>query len=115
MTIRILKNSLNKFALTNLLDRSIFTSRTYEFTFVNESTNDSQTLSLTPAIDVNVFEFQITEGTDITFSLDGSYIYTINEVNVTSNFLCEGNLRVVSSVVANPSPAYINQVTVYNG
>lgn len=119
MTIAIHKGILNEFALSNILDRSLYTDRTYKFKFINKSTNVSQNLVLVPTVGGNRYKFELTEGTDITFST-GFYeweLYEVEDITLNENLLCEGFLKVYDTRTAPTTPTALNNKTyiVYNG
>jgi len=117
MTIAIQKNQFNEFSISNALDKSIFSSRTYLFKFIGGSTKVEQTLVLAPTISGNRFNFSLTEGIDITFNELGFYEWELYEVNGTNNLLCNGFLKVYETVTAPITPTALNGKTyiVYNG
>ena len=117
MTIAIQKASSNTFSLSNILVKSIYSSRTYIFKFIGGSTKVEQTLVLAPTISGNRFNFSLTEGLDITFNELGFYEWELYEVNGTNNLLCNGFLKVYETVTAPITPTALNGKTyiVYNG
>lgn len=117
MTIAIQKNQYNEFSISNALDKSEFSSRTYIFKFIGGSTKVEQTLVLVPTISGNRFNFALTEGTDITFTNLGLYEWQLYEVNVTENLLCNGFMKVYETVTAPITPTALDGKTyiVYNG
>jgi len=120
MTIAIHKGILNEFALSNILDKSIYTARTYKFSFIGGSTKVTQTLTLVPTIAGNRYTFEITEGTDITFTNKGQYeweLYEVEDITLNENLLCDGFMKVFDTRTAPTTPTALNGKTyvVYNG
>ena len=108
MTIRIQKGQSNEFSLSYLDDKSIFTSKTYEFTFTNDTSLNSQTLALVPTINGDRYDFVLIEGTDVTFTLLGFWSYVVKEVDgLNKNTLAEGKMKVVE-VQVDPTTPNIN-------
>lgn len=120
MTIAIHKGILNEFALSYILDKSIYTARTYKFSFIGGSTKETQTLVLVPTVASNRYSFTLTEGTDITFTNDGFYeweLYEVEDITLNENLLCEGFMKVYNTRTAPITPTALNNKTykVYNG
>lgn len=117
MTIAIQKASSNEFSLSNILVKSIYSSRTYLFKFIGGSTKVEQSLVLVPVVSDNRFTFTLIEGTDITFNELGFYEWELYEVDGGENLLCNGFLKVFETVTAPTTPTALNGQTykVYNG
>lgn len=111
MTIRIQKSTTNNFSLSNCLDRSVYASRTYRMAFTNDTTKDSYSLVIVPTVSGNRFDFEIVEGTDVTFDGNGFYTWVLYEVNGSENELCRGKMKVVSTRATPSIPSAISNQT----
>ena len=114
MTIAIHKGILNEFALSYILDKSIYTARTYKFSFIGGSTKETQTLVLVPTVAGNRYSFTLTEGTDITFTNDGFYeweLYEVEDITLNENLLCEGFMKVYNTRTAPTTPTALDGKT----
>jgi hypothetical protein len=117
MTIAIQKASSNDFSLSNILVKSIYSSRTYLFKFIGGQTKGTQTLALVPTVSDNRFTFTLIEGTDITFTELGFYDWELYEVDGSENLLCSGFMKVYDTRTVPTTPTALDGQTyvVYNG
>lgn len=111
MTILVQKAQSNDISLSNVLDKSIYASRTYRIDFICDQTKVSQSLVITPTLNSNRCDFTIIEGTDITFTLVGFYNWELYEVNGGDNLLCEGKMKVIDTRTAPTTPSAISSET----
>lgn len=113
MTILIQKGQSNNFSLSNILDRSIYSTRTYRMDFTSDQTKVEQTLVVTPTQDENRFDFTLVEGTDITFDLVGFYTWELYEIDGGENLLCSGKMKVIETRTSPTTPTVIDTPETY--
>lgn len=114
MTILIQKAQSNTIALSNCLDNSLYTDRTYKFKFICDQSKVEQELTLVATININRFQFTLVEGTDITFDLLGFYnweLYEVEDITLNENLLCEGKMKVIEVRTAATTPTALDNNT----
>lgn len=114
MTILIQKNRQNNIALTDILLNASRTFIGYEMTFTNDTEKTSQTLPVTITQDGNRFQFEITEGTDITFDLLGFYTWELyGTLGSKKFFLQTGKMKVTDTRTESVTPVAISTQQTY--
>lgn len=116
MTLQIQKATANYLSLSNILVNSIYTSRTYRIDFTCDQTKVEQSLVISITQDSNRFDFQIIEGTDITFNLVGFYsweLIEVEDITLNKNTLCEGKMKVIDTRTQPTTPTALDTPETY--